>query len=64
MKINLAIIGAGRIGKVHARAINNNSIANLVYIYDLDEASAKNFANEFKTLIKFYFFQLTGLSYF
>ena len=46
MKINLAIIGAGRIGKIHARAINNNSIANLVYIYDLDEASAKNFANE------------------
>jgi len=51
MKINLAIIGAGRIGKVHARAINNNSIANLVYIYDLDEASAKNFANEFNCMV-------------
>ena len=51
MKINLAIIGAGRIGKVHARAINNNPIANLVFIYDLDETSAKNFASEFNCMV-------------
>ena len=51
MKINLAIIGAGRIGKVHALAINNNKIANLVYIYDPDEEIAKKFSVEFNCLV-------------
>lgn len=51
MKINLAIIGAGRIGKVHALAINNSKIANLVYIYDLDEEIAKKFSVEFNCTV-------------
>ena len=51
MKINLAIIGAGRIGKVHALAINNSKIANLVYIYDLDEEIAKKFSVEFNCIV-------------
>ena len=51
MKINLAIIGAGRIGKVHALAINNSKIANLVYIYDPDEEIAKKFSVEFNCLV-------------
>ena len=51
MKINLAIIGAGRIGKVHALAINNNKIANLVYIYDPDEEIAKKFSVEFNCIV-------------
>ena len=51
MKINLAIIGAGRIGKVHALAINNSKIANLVYIYDPDEDIAKKFSVEFNCIV-------------
>ena len=51
MKINLAIIGAGRIGKVHALAINNSKIANLVYIYDPDEEIAKKFSVEFNCIV-------------
>ena len=51
MKINLAIIGAGRIGKVHAQAINNSNIANLVYIYDPDEEIAKKFSVVFNCLV-------------
>ena len=51
MKINLAIIGAGRIGKVHAQAINNSNIANLVYIYDPDEEIAKKFSVEFNCIV-------------
>ena len=51
MKINLAIIGAGRIGKVHALAINNSKIANLVYIYDPDEEIAKKFSVEFNCTV-------------
>ena len=51
MKINLAIIGAGRIGKVHGLAINNSKIANLVYIYDPDEEIAKKFSVEFNCIV-------------
>ena len=51
MKINLAIIGAGRIGKVHALTINNSKIANLVYIYDPDEEIAKKFSVEFNCIV-------------
>ena len=51
MKINLAIIGAGRIGKVHALAINNSKIANLIYIYDPDEEIAKKFSVEFNCIV-------------
>ena len=51
MKINLAIIGAGRIGKVHALAINNSKLANLVYIYDPDEEIAKKFSVEFNCIV-------------
>ena len=51
MKINLAIIGAGRIGKVHALAIINSKIANLVYIYDPDEEIAKKFSVEFNCIV-------------
>ena len=51
MKINLAIIGAGRIGKVHALAINNSKIANLVYIYDPNEEIAKKFSVEFNCIV-------------
>ena len=51
MKINLAIIGAGRIGKVHAQAINNSKVANLVYIYDPDEEIAKKFSVEFRCIV-------------
>ena len=44
MKINLAIIGAGRIGHVHAEAINKNINANLIYIYDTNNSVENKFA--------------------
>ena len=47
MKINLAIIGAGRIGHVHAEAINKNINANLIYIYDTNNSVANKFASKF-----------------
>ena len=42
MKINLAIIGAGRIGHVHAEAINKNINANLIYVYDTNNSEANS----------------------
>ena len=51
MKINLAIIGAGRIGHVHAEAINKNINANLIYIYDTNNSVANNFASKFNCKI-------------
>ena len=51
MKINLAIIGAGRIGHVHAEAINKNINANLIYIYDTNNSVANKFASKFNCKI-------------
>ena len=51
MKINLAIIGAGRIGHVHAEAINKNINANLIYIYDMNNSVANKFASKFNCKI-------------
>ena len=50
MKINLAIIGAGRIGHVHAEAINKNINANLIYVYDTNNSVANKFASKFNFL--------------
>ena len=40
--INFALIGAGRIGKMHARNIFTNTRSNLKYVYDVNE----DFSNE------------------
>lgn len=43
--INFALIGAGRIGKMHAEIINANSDANLKFIYDVNSQLANEVAN-------------------
>ena len=47
MSIRLAIIGAGRIGQVHARAISNNSDAVLIAISDPLKDAAKFVADRY-----------------
>ena len=41
MTINLALVGAGRIGKVHAQAIASNRQANLAAVFDPFEKAAE-----------------------
>lgn len=43
--INFALIGAGRIGKMHAEIINANSYANLKFVYDVNSQLANEVAN-------------------
>ena len=43
--INFALIGAGRIGKMHAEIINANSDANLKFVYDVNSQLANEVAN-------------------
>ena len=40
MSIRFAILGVGRIGKVHARAVDNNDQAVLAAVFDPVEANA------------------------
>ncbi len=47
MKIRLAILGAGRIGQVHARAIASNDIAELAAVYDPVEGAMRSVVNRF-----------------
>lgn len=48
-KFNIAIIGAGNIGRVHAQAIAAIPAAELVAIYDTRAESAQQLAREFST---------------
>lgn len=54
MTIRFALLGAGRIGQVHARAITSNSQASLVAVADVFEAAAQNivatFGGEFRSI--------------
>ena len=43
--INFALIGAGRIGKMHAEIINANSDANLKFVYDVNSQLANEVAD-------------------
>ena len=47
MKTRLAILGAGRIGQVHARAIASNDSAELAAVYDPVEAAVQSVVNRF-----------------
>jgi len=47
MTLRFALLGAGRIGQVHARAIASNSDADLIAVADVFEASAKSLIAEF-----------------
>ena len=45
--IKFALLGAGRIGKMHAKNIFLNSKSKLEIVYDLNTQSAKEVANLF-----------------
>ncbi len=47
MKIRFAILGAGRIGFVHARAVTSNSQAELVAVMDVNKEAAGRMINEY-----------------
>ena len=44
--LNFALIGAGRIGKMHAEIINANPETNLKFVYDVNNDSAKQVSKE------------------
>ena len=50
--INLAILGAGRIGRVHARAISANDRATLAAISDPMDEIAAEVADQFDTVVR------------
>ncbi len=45
--INFALLGTGRIGKLHASIINAHPEASLKYVYDIDISSAKKIAKKY-----------------
>jgi myo-inositol 2-dehydrogenase/D-chiro-inositol 1-dehydrogenase len=47
MTVRFALLGAGRIGKVHARAVTSNPDARLVAVADAFEAAAKELAGKY-----------------
>ena len=49
--LNFTLIGAGRIGKMHAQNIANHPLCNLLYIYDVDTELASSVAETSKAKI-------------
>ena len=43
--LNFSLIGAGRIGKMHAEIINSNPNSKLKFVYDVNKEFAKNVAS-------------------
>ena len=52
MSIRFAILGAGRIGQVHARAVNGNDQAVLAAVFDPVEAAAASVAEQYGAEIR------------
>jgi myo-inositol 2-dehydrogenase/D-chiro-inositol 1-dehydrogenase len=52
MTTRFGLLGAGRIGKVHARAITSNAEAQLVAVADAAEAAAKELAGKYGCAIR------------
>ena len=52
MSIRFAILGAGRIGQVHARAVNGNEKAVLAAVFDPVEAAAAAVAERYGAEIR------------
>ena len=52
--INFALLGAGRIGKMHAQNILQNPKCNLVYVYDINNDFANLCDNRVNKLLKLY----------
>ena len=48
--INFSLMGAGRIGKMHAGIINDHPECNLKYIYDINKQFASELANKFGSI--------------
>ena len=46
--VNFALLGTGRIGKLHASIINAHPEASLKYVYDIDTSSAKKIAKKYR----------------
>ena len=46
-KLNIALLGAGRIGQIHAENIASNPKCNIECIYDIDKNIAKKITNSF-----------------
>ena len=44
--INFTLLGAGRIGKMHAKIISDHPDANLVNVYDVNQEFAKQVASD------------------
>ena len=42
--IRLALLGTGRIGKLHAEIINSHPASKITYVYDIDTKSSKEIA--------------------
>ena len=48
--INFSLMGAGRIGKMHAEIINSHPECNLKYIYDINNKFSSELANKYGSL--------------
>ena len=48
--VNFSLMGAGRIGKMHAEIISAHPNANLKYVYDVNEKFANNVAKASKCI--------------
>ena len=49
--INFALLGAGRIGKMHAKIIYDHPSANLKYVFDLNKKFSRTIAKKYKCSI-------------
>ena len=49
--INFALLGAGRIGKMHANIIHDHPNANLKFVFDLNKKFSENISNKYKCKI-------------
>ncbi len=49
--INFSLMGAGRIGKMHAEIIHNHPECNLKFIYDVNKDFAKDLANKYESTV-------------
>ena len=52
MSVRFAILGAGRIGQVHARAVDSNDEAVLAVVFDPVEAAAASVAEQYGAEIR------------
>ena len=46
--LNFVLLGAGRIGKIHANIIHDHPKANLKYVYDLNKKSSSIISKKYK----------------